>query len=62
VQAHTQVDLGDRRDTETLGHVDEQSDVDAVAVVEGEVLEDLTTARVLAAQRLHDVLELRKQQ
>ena len=62
VHAGAQVDLGDRLGPEALGEVDEQAEVDAVALDEGHLLERLTPAGVLAGEGLHDGGEVREQQ
>ncbi len=62
VLAHAEVDLRDRVAAEAVDDVDEQPELDAPPFDERQHLERLAPARVLAAERLHDVGELREQQ
>ena len=62
VLAHAEVDLRDRVAAEALDDVDEQAELDAPPFDERQHLERVAPARVLAAERLHDVGELREQQ
>src|SRR5207248_7500164 len=62
VLAGAEVDLGGHVGAELRGDVDEQGDVDAIALDERELLEQLAPAGVLAAQGLHDRRQLREQQ
>src|SRR5947208_2592698 len=61
VHPHAEVDLRDRVDTAGAAHVDEQAEVDAVALDERHPLEDGTRCRELAGQRLNDVGQLREE-
>ena len=58
----SEIDLRDRVAAEALDDVDEQSELDAPAFDEGQHFECPATRRVLAAERLHDVGELREEQ
>ena len=57
-----EVDLRDRVAPEALDDVDEQPELDAPTFDERQHLERVAPRRVLAAERLHDVGELREQQ
>ena len=62
VLAHAEVDLRDRVAPEAVDDVDQQTQLDTPTFDEREHFERLAPARVLAAERLHDVGELREQQ
>lgn len=62
VATGAEVDLRDRLGAGMLGCVEEQAQVDAVALDERELLEQAATACVLAAQRLDDAGEMREEQ
>ena len=62
VLAHTEVDLRDRVEAEALDEVDQQPELDTPPLDERQHLERFAPARVLAAERLHDVGELREEQ
>jgi len=47
-----EVALHDAPQPEPPGHVDHESEIDPVALDEGNLLEDLTTGRAFAGQRL----------
>lgn len=57
VLTNAKIDLGDAIDTPAVSDVDQESDLDAVALREGELFEDRAATRVLAAQRLLDHTE-----
>jgi len=57
-----QVDLGHGVQPEAGGHIDQQSEVDAVALHEGELFERFSSAGVLARQRLDDGGQVGEQQ
>ena len=61
VFANAEVDLGDAIDAPAVSDIDQESGLDAVALWEGELLEDRAAARVLAAQRLFDHAEFREE-
>ena len=58
VRADVEVDLDQSVDAEASGQVDQQADVDAVALDERQLLEHLAAAAVLARQRLVQAGEL----
>ena len=60
--ARAEVDLGHRVASEALDDVDEQPELHTPTLHEREHLERVAPRRVLAAERLHDVGELREQQ
>src|SRR5207248_11136717 len=59
VDAHAQVDLGDAVEPEALEDVDQVPYLDSIAGEEGQPLQQLAAARVLAGQRLQQPRELR---
>ena len=62
VDAYAKVHLGDRGDADSLDDVDEKAEVDAVALHERDLLEELAAARVLAGQRLGEHRQLREEE
>ena len=62
VLARPEVDLGDGVATEARHDVDEQAELDAPALHERQHLDCFPTRRVLTAERLRDVGQLREQQ
>ena len=62
VDSHAKVDLGDRGDADALDDIDEETDVDAVALDERDLLEELAATRILAGERLGEHRQLREEE
>src|SRR5439155_23509013 len=62
VDAYAKVDLGDRGEAHALDDIDEEAEVDAVALDERDLLEELAAARVLAGKRLGEHRQLREEE